>query len=70
MGRFEPVRVWLYGLIAPIVAVLVAYGVVDDEAAPLWIALATAVLTIAGAEAARAKVTPVAKLPDDRPPLA
>jgi hypothetical protein len=68
MAKFEPVRLWLYGLIAPVVALLAWYGVVADDAAPLWIALATAVLTIVGAEVSRSKVVPVEKLPPV-PPL-
>lgn len=57
----EPVRKYLYGLLAPVVAVLVAYGVVDSESAPLWIALATAVLGVGAVETARAKVRPINK---------
>lgn len=68
MARFEPVRLWLYGLIAPVVALLVLQGVVSDEAAPLWIALATAVLTVTGAEAARSKVTSKAWLREEASP--
>lgn len=62
----EPVRLYLYGLLAPVVAVLVAYGVVDDVTAPLWIALGTAVLGVAATEAARRHVTPVADPRDDQ----
>lgn len=54
----EPVRKYLYGLLVPLAAVLVAYGVLDGESAPLWIALATAVLGVPAVEAARASVTP------------
>ena len=58
----EPVRVWIYSVLVALVAVLVAYGVIDSEQAPLWIALGAAVLGVAGTEAARAKVTPVDSL--------
>lgn len=55
----EPVRKYLYGLLTPLVAVLVYYGVVDSESAPLWIAAATAALGVGAVEVARSKVTPV-----------
>jgi hypothetical protein len=32
-------RKWLYGIALTVVPLLVAYGVVTEEAAPLWIAL-------------------------------
>lgn len=54
----EPVRKYLYGLLVPLAAVLVAYGLVDNESAPLWIALATAVLGVPAVEAARSRVKP------------
>lgn len=62
----EPVRVYLYGLLAPLVAVLGAYGIVSDELAPLWIGLGAAVLGVPLIEAARRKVTPVADPRDDQ----
>lgn len=55
----EPVRTYLYGLLVPLAAVLVYYGVVDNESAPLWIALATGVLGVPAVEVARSKVSPV-----------
>jgi RsiW-degrading membrane proteinase PrsW (M82 family) len=58
-GVPEPVRKYLYGLLAPVVAVLVAYGIVDGESAPLWIALATAVLGVPAVEVARSNVRPL-----------
>lgn len=57
----EPVRRYLYGLLVPLAAVLVAYGIVDNESAPLWIALATAVLGVPAVESARSRVTPTGK---------
>lgn len=62
LAKSEPVRLYLYSLLAPVLAILVAFGVVDSEAVALWIALGTAVLGIPAIELARAKVTPVAKL--------
>lgn len=57
----EPVRAYLYGLLAPVVAVLVGYGFLDNESAPLWIALATAVLGVPAVELARRRVTPTGR---------
>lgn len=54
----EPVRKYLYALLVPLTAVLVYYGIVDNESAPLWIAVATAVLGPTAVETARNKVTP------------
>ena len=55
----EPVRVYLYGLGAAVLLLLVAYGIVEDSKAPLWLGLLVALLGIPGVEAARARVTPV-----------
>jgi len=60
--RAEPLRIYLGGVLAALVAVLVAYGVIDSEQAPLWIALGAAILGVAGTEAARSRVTPVDSL--------
>jgi RsiW-degrading membrane proteinase PrsW (M82 family) len=57
-NRFEPVRSYVYTLLAPVLAVLVYYGVVASNAVDLWIALGTAVLGVTGTETARAKVRP------------
>lgn len=56
--KYEPVRAYLYSLLGPLVAVLVFYGVVSENGAPMWIALATALLGVPAVEAARSKVTP------------
>ena len=61
LGRLlarEPVRVRLYGVIAALVAILVARGLITGYEAPLWTALAAAVLGVAGVETARDRVTP------------
>lgn len=55
--RSEPVRLYAYALLVPLFAVLVFHGVVSDEAVPLYLALAEAVLGVAAVEAARRKVT-------------
>lgn len=55
-ARTEPVRLWLYGLMAPVMAILVGYGVLSDAQASMWITLATAALgIIGGTEFARSK---------------
>lgn len=57
----EPLRTYLYPILTALVGVLVGYGVLSEDQAPLWIALGAAVLGTAGTELARSKVTPVAK---------
>ena len=37
-------RKWLYGIALTVVPLLVAYGVLTEDAAPLWIALIGSVL--------------------------
>lgn len=37
-------RAWLYGIVTAIVPLLTIYGIVDQTAAPLWLALAASVL--------------------------
>lgn len=37
-------RRWIYGVALTVVPLLVAYGVLDDSAAPLWIALVGALV--------------------------
>ena len=44
----RPVRKYLYAVTIAAVAVLVGYDVISGEAAPLWLALAAAVLGIVG----------------------
>lgn len=63
--RRQPVRAYLYGLLAPAIAVAGAYGLVSQERGFLWIALGGAILLPAGVEAARAKVTPVSRPRND-----
>lgn len=57
--RREPVRAYLYGLLAPAAALAVAYGLVDSNQAALWVALGGVVLVPGAAELARRKTTPV-----------
>lgn len=45
----EPVRLYLYGILVPGVAVLVGYGWLTTERAGLWLAVGAAVLLFTGA---------------------
>jgi hypothetical protein len=67
--RRQPVRAYLYGVLVPGEALAVAYGLVSDNRGALWLALGAAVLVVPAAEAARAKVTPMAdpRTKDGRP---
>ena len=47
------VRSWLYGIATALIPLLSAYGVVSDQTAPLWIALAGAILATGTALAYR-----------------
>lgn len=60
----EPVRVYLYSALTAIVAVLVAYGVIDAERAPVILAVVSAIFAVPAVEAARSKVSPVTKNED------
>lgn len=53
LGDTEPLRRALYPIAVALVALLVGYGVVDGEQAPLWLSLAVAVLMPGGIEVAR-----------------
>lgn len=63
--RRQPVRTYLYGVLVPGLAVAGGYGLVSDDKAGLWIALGGAILLPFGVEAARGKVTPVARPRND-----
>jgi hypothetical protein len=54
--RREPVRVYLYSVLVAVLALLLAYGLVEADKVPLWLGLAASVLAVEGA---RSKVTPV-----------
>lgn len=58
--RRRPVRVYLYGLMAPGFALAVAYGLTSADKAALWIALGGGVLVVTGGELAQTKTTPLA----------
>lgn len=53
LGSTEPIRRALYPIAVALVALLVGYGIIDDQRAVLWIGLAVAVLVPGGIEAAR-----------------
>lgn len=38
------VRGWLYGVLTALIPLLITYGVVDQQSAPLWLALAASIL--------------------------
>lgn len=61
MSKLEPIRAYLYPVLVAGVALLVAYGIVDDGQAAVWVALGAALLGAGtvGIEAARSKVSPV-----------
>jgi hypothetical protein len=54
----EPVRVYLYGVIAAALALFVGLDVLDGATAALWQPFAAALLAVPAVEAARARVTP------------
>lgn len=59
---YNPVRTYMYGVLGPLVALLVGYDVVSAADAPRWLALGAAVLGVPATELARARVRPVASL--------
>lgn len=60
----QPVRLWLYGLMGPIMALLVGYGILSDAQASMWIALGASALGVVGAtEFARSKAYAPSSLP-------
>jgi hypothetical protein len=61
-SKFEPVRSYLYTLVVPVLAVLVYFGAVQNDAVQLWVSVAAAVLGLTGTEIARARVTPTVRL--------
>lgn len=65
LGDTEPVRRALYPVVVAVVALLVAYGLIDAETVPLWLALAVTVLGIGGTEAARAVAYAPATVADE-----
>lgn len=58
---WEPVRLYLYSVLVPVVAVLVYLGLIDTQAGVLWLAVAAAALGVPAVELARQAVTPMAR---------
>ena len=58
LAKSEPVRLYLYSVVIPLLALLVGFGVVDANQTALILGLAGAVLAIPAVEVARSKVTP------------
>lgn len=54
----EPVRLYVYGLLLAVLALLVGYGILTAELVPLWVGLVTAAVMAPGVEAARGRVSP------------
>lgn len=65
MDKFftREVRKWIYGISLAAVPLLVLYGVIDEAAAPLWVALIGAV--VAPTLALTHLTPPVEKEPED-----
>lgn len=57
LQQAEPVRLYLYAVLAAVLAVLVSYGVLTGEQAALWGAVGGAVLAVPVTEGLRAQVT-------------
>lgn len=57
----EPVRVWLYGVIESLAALLVLYGALASATVPIIMGVVAAVLAVPVVKKVRNKVTPVAK---------
>lgn len=55
----EPVRLYVYSVVAAILAVLVAYGIVDETVLPVILAAVSALVAVPAVETARSKVSPV-----------
>lgn len=55
----EPVRLYIYGLVAPVLALLVGLGVVSGDVATSIGAIAAAVLLVPAGALLRRRVTPV-----------
>jgi hypothetical protein len=60
--QLEPVRKWIYGLLVPVTALVVGYGLLTDTMAALWGAVIVAILVVPGTEVARTQVTPNGKV--------
>ncbi|WP_336819866.1 phage holin [Gordonia sp. MMO-8] len=55
MNRMTPeVRRWLYGVALAVVAIAVAYGIITQDQAALWVTLVAAILSGGGNALARA----------------
>lgn len=63
--QYEPVRVYVYGIVLSFMAILIAYGIVDNERAALILAAVSAIIAVPAVEKARSKVTPVAGLNEE-----
>ena len=58
-------RKWLYSVAVAVVPLLVLYGAISQEAAPLWLAVCAALLGVAAPAMALSHLTPAAQAPED-----
>jgi hypothetical protein len=54
-SKTEPIRLWGYGVMAPLLALLAFKGVISSDEVALWLALGGAVLTPASVETIRSQ---------------
>lgn len=52
----EKNRRWVYGIVIAALPILAAYGILGPEQAPMWVALAAAVLGVSSSSLAAANV--------------
>lgn len=57
-------RRWIYGVATAVIPLLIAYGVLDKATAPLWVALAGAIIVPGMAVAATVPATATAVVDD------
>lgn len=56
MHLTESQRKWVYGIVIAALPVLAAYGILGPDHAPMWVALAAAVLGVSSSSLAAANV--------------
>lgn len=63
-NKSEPVRSYVYSVLAVLLGLLVAKGVIHNTELDLWLALAGTVLAVPSVELARKRVQPLSKQGD------
>jgi hypothetical protein len=61
LAKFEPIRLYVYGLVGPISMAIIGFGLYDRQKTLLIAGVVLVALTVPAAESARSKVTPVEK---------